>query len=131
MGAEILAGVFTAVRPGLTYNAVFGPLSFTAQLLGGVALGALVISLIPDLPRWQRPGGDSAPPAWEPPGADHRPAVVARAGDGRALAGANGSGAGHVASLAPGLASAPPPGPAAVPGPAPPPVSTGAGEGRW
>ncbi len=65
--ATVAAGVVIAIRPGLTSNAFFGPLSFTAQILGGVALGALVVSLIPGLARWESSGGDSGPPAWHPP----------------------------------------------------------------
>jgi len=65
--AMLLAGIAIAVRPGLTSTALFGPLSYSAQALGGVALGALVVSLVPDLERWRKPGGDSSPPAWDPP----------------------------------------------------------------
>ncbi len=50
-GTMLLAGVMMAVRPGTLWDAWFGALSYSAQLLAGTALIAVVAASVPGLPR--------------------------------------------------------------------------------
>ncbi|MHB1890237.1 MAG: alpha-(1-_3)-arabinofuranosyltransferase domain-containing protein [Acidimicrobiales bacterium] len=63
-GAMLLAGFVIAARPGTSWNAWFGSLSYSAQLLGAVALAAVAVATLPALRarRGGEDGGVVAPP---------------------------------------------------------------------
>jgi hypothetical protein len=54
----LLAGADIAVRPGTAWNAAFGSLSYTAQVLGAVALVAVCVAAFADLSKHRGSGGE-------------------------------------------------------------------------
>lgn len=55
--AMLLAGLAIAIRPGTSWNDWFGSLSYSAQLLGVIALAAVTVAVIPTIRNRHDPAG--------------------------------------------------------------------------